>query len=180
MKDKNVNLFFPLKILALIWISFIIDTVLINVSFCKFGIIPREINGLIGIPISPFIHANIFHIMSNTIPLLILLYVTVIFYKNKTLPALVFIISVGGALVWVFGRHSYHVGASGLIYGLVGFLIFYGIFKKAIVPLIISLLIGITYGTSMFIGLLPIFPGVSWEGHLFGGIAGVIAAKISE
>lgn len=180
MKDKKVDLFFPIKILAIIWIAFIVDIILVNVSFCKFGILPRDMNGLIGIPLSPFIHASLFHIMSNSVPLLVLLYVTVIFYKDKAFNALVFIILVGGGLVWALGRSSYHVGASGLIYGLVGYLVFYGIFKKAIIPLIISLIIGFTYGTSMLIGLLPVFPGVSWEGHLFGGVAGVLAAKLSE
>ena len=90
---------------------------------------------------------------------------------------MIYITFIGGALVWFLGRSSYHVGASGLIYGLAAFLIAFGIYKKKFVPLIISVFIAITYGITMLIGILPLFPGVSWEGHLFGAVAGVITAK---
>lgn len=83
-------------------------------------------------------------------------------------------------MVWLFGRSSYHVGASGLVYGLAAFLIAFGIYKKKIIPLVISLFVAFTYGISMLIGALPIFPGVSWEGHIFGAVAGVITAKIAS
>jgi membrane associated rhomboid family serine protease len=173
---KN-RLLFPIQLLLLIWAVFIVDAVLVNISFCKYGILPRQINGLIGILTCPFLHASPAHIISNSMTLLPLLYISVIFFKRETMPAIGIIIFIGGGLVWVFGRSSYHVGASGLIYGLVGFITFYGIFEKRILPILIGIIVGLTYGTSMLIGMLPIFPGVSWEGHLFGGVAGVFAAS---
>lgn len=174
-KMKN-DLLLPVKFLAIIWIVFIIDIV-IPIDFAKFGIRPRTISGLIGIPLSPFIHGGLSHIIGNSFPLFILLSVTIAFFRKQIYLIITSIIIIGGGLVWILGRDSYHVGASGLIYGLVGFLIAFGIFKKKIVPIIVSIIIGITYGTSMIYGVLPIAKGVSWEGHLFGAVAGVITAK---
>lgn len=175
MKSK---IFFPIHFLCIIWAVFFLDAFLITIPFCKLGILPRHVNGLIGIITCPFLHANLAHIISNSIPLVSLLYISIIFFNKETIPAIILIVIIGGGLVWIFGRPSYHVGASGLIYGLVGFLTFFGIFKKRIVPILIGIFVGFTYGTTMIIGLLPIFPGVSWEGHLFGGIAGLISAKV--
>lgn len=181
MSPKDYSyLTFPIKLLAAIWIAFALDVVLINISFTHYGILPRKYPmGLIGVLTCPFIHANLFHIISNSVPLFVLSMITAIFYKKDSYFVVGLIIIIGGVMVWLFGRNSYHVGASGLVYGLAGFLIAFGIYKKKVVPLIISVFVACTYGISMLIGLLPVFPGVSWEGHLFGAIAGVITAKIA-
>lgn len=162
------------------WAVFIIDMLLINISFCQFGLLPRTTQGIFGIVTMPFLHANIFHIISNTVPLLVLMSITAVFFKRDTLLVIGLIIVIGGILVFFLGRPSYHVGASGLVYGLAGFLVAFGIFKKKIVPLLISLFVALTYGVGMLVGLLPLFPGVSWEGHLFGAIAGVLTARVSS
>lgn len=178
MKNDHSYLTLPLKFVAVIWIVFAVDTLLPGISFCEYGILPRTLKGLFGIPLSPFIHAGFGHIMSNTVPLLVLLSITTLYFKNKTYYILIIIIILGGALVCLFGRASYHVGASGLVYGLAGFLVFFGIYERKVIPLIISIFVACTYGISMLIGLLPVFPGVSWEGHLFGAVAGVLTAKV--
>lgn len=175
MKSK---LLLPLQFLFIIWAIFLLDMFLINISFCKYGILPRNVNGLIGIITSTFLHANLAHIISNSILLVFLLYISIVFFNKETKSAIILIIFISGSLVWLFGRQGYHVGASSLIYGLTGFLTFFGIFKKSIVPIVIGIFVGLTYGTTMIMGLLPIFQSVSWEGHLFGGIAGVISAKM--
>jgi membrane associated rhomboid family serine protease len=180
MKKEYDYLTLPIKILAVIWISYIADLILINVSFTHLGLLPRTVKGLIGIISCPFIHANLFHIISNSIPLFVLLSITAVFFKRNSYYIVVLIIVLGGIMVWIFGRSSYHVGASGLVYGLAAFLIAFGVYKKKIIPLIVSLFIAFTYGISMLVGLLPVFPGVSWEGHLFGAVAGVITAKIAS
>jgi membrane associated rhomboid family serine protease len=180
MKNDYSYLTFPIKLLAVIWISFALDLLLINISFAQFGLLPRTTKGLLGIITCPFIHAGLFHIISNSVPLFVLSMITAVFFKKDSYYVVVLIIIIGGILVWFFGRTSYHVGASGLVYGLAAFLIAFGAYKKRFIPLIISLFVAVTYGISMLIGVLPIFPGVSWEGHLFGAVAGVITARIAS
>lgn len=177
MKNDYSYLTFPIKILAVIWLSFAADVFFINIHFAQFGLLPRTTKGLIGIATCPFIHANIFHIISNSIPLLVLLSITAVFFKRDSYLIVIYITFIGGALVWLLGRTSYHVGASGLVYGLAAFLIAFGIYKKKFIPLVISVFVAVTYGMTMLIGVLPLFPGVSWEGHLFGAVAGVITAR---
>ena len=124
----------------------------------------------------PFFTRGIRHLLSNTIPLITLLIVLNTIYPTKTLAVFLFVTLAGGMLVWIFGRDANHIGASGLIYGLVAFLIVNGILEKKYIPILVSIGIGVVYG-----GLIwGIFPSVrsyiSWEGHLFGAISGVLIA----
>lgn len=169
---------FPLQFVVVLWISFLIDMVLVDISFYRYGIHPRTVEGLIGIVLSPFVHANLFHIISNTGPLFVLLSITVLFYGKNVFGIVTIIITLSGTLVWLFGRPVYHIGASGLVYGLAGYLIVFGIYKRKVIPLVVSVFVALTYGVSMITGLLPIFPGVSWEGHLFGAVAGLVTARV--
>lgn len=146
--------------------------------FSKLGIIPRTQKGLIGIATSPFLHANIKHLISNTIPLGVLLFVTYQFYPKKVFPVICTSILIGGLLVWLFGRDANHIGASGLIYGLAAFLIVNGFVEQKFVPLLVSVAIIIFYG-GLFWGMFPSMRSyISWEGHLFGAIAGVVASFV--
>jgi membrane associated rhomboid family serine protease len=168
--------YLPIYFLIAVWSVFIIDFFL-PIRLNQYGIYPRHVNGLIGILFCPFLHANLHHVICNSLPLFVLLSITTYFFRKNNL-TIVFSISIlGGLLVWVFGRSSYHVGASLLVFGLASFIIFFGIFEKKILPIILSIIVFCLYGTSLLIGLLPIFPGVSWEGHLCGLIAGIIVAK---
>ncbi len=159
-----------------VWLVFILD-IIIPIDFNNYGILPRTLNGLIGIPASPFLHANIFHIISNTVPLFILLLLLFTFYKKEAIPVIIIIVFVGGILVWLFGRKSYHIGASGLIYGLASFLIASGIFRKNIVSIIVSLIVFFLYGGLIY-GIIPRESHISWEAHLFGALAGIFCSYI--
>jgi membrane associated rhomboid family serine protease len=96
----------------------------------SFGIIPRTKMGLIGVVSAPFLHANLLHLLSNTFPLLVMFITLVGFYKKKVMKVVVGVVLLSGLLVWCFGRTANHIGASGLIYGLAGFLIANGILEK--------------------------------------------------
>jgi membrane associated rhomboid family serine protease len=162
-----------LQFAALLYVVYFIG---LFVPITKFGIIPRTTNGLIGVFTAPFLHGGIRHLLSNTIPLITLLIVLNTIYPTKTLAVFLFVTLAGGMLVWIFGRDANHIGASGLIYGLVAFLIVNGILEKKYIPILVSIGIGVVYG-----GLIwGIFPSVrsyiSWEGHLFGAVSGVIIA----
>jgi len=173
-------LFFPLFFIILLWIIHIFQWEL-QANWVNLGIYPRAIQGLHGIISSQLIHANFKHLFSNTIPLLILGWCMFYFYKD--LSYLVFpVIWVGtGFITWCIGRESWHIGASGLVYGMSFFLFFSGIFRKHIPLMAISLLVVFLYGSIVF-NMLPVSElvdySISWEGHLSGGITGLFAAVI--
>lgn len=156
-----------------IWLVFFLEHV---IPLEQYGLIPRNTHGLIGIVTMPFLHANLTHLMNNTFPLVVLL--TLLAGSRADSRLVVVLVTVlGGLLLWLFGRgHALHIGASGLIFGLAVFLMLSGLLERRIVPLLISLLVAFMYGTSLLASLVPWQQGVSWDGHLFGGIAGAIAA----
>lgn len=146
------------------------------IPITKFGIVPRTMDGLIGIFTSPFLHGGIWHLASNTIPLIVLLTVLNHFYPSKTIPVILFTILLGGLLVWIFARQANHIGASGLIYGLVAFLIVNGFLERKFVPIIVSIGVILVYGGLIW-GIIPSLKShISWEGHLFGAISGTFVA----
>jgi len=172
MKDKFTLV---AGLIAVIWIVFIIDLIL-PIALNSYGIVPRTTGGLVGIITSPFLHGGWGHILSNTVPLFFLSLTLVFFYEKSAIPAIALIVLLGGAMVWGFGRFANHIGASGLIFGLMGFLLMIGIFRRDFKSILISVIIFLTYGGSMLFGILPGQRGISWEGHLFGAIAGGITA----
>jgi len=141
-----------------------------------YGIRPREVEGLWGIFCSPFLHGNFGHLLANTGALFGLLTVAFVFSRKLTWIAILTITLLSGGLVWVFGTaNTIHIGASGLIFGLIGFLMFIGFFRREWTALFVSLAIGFLYGGAL-LSLLNVVPGISWSGHFFGFIAGVMAA----
>ena len=165
----------PLLFVAAIWLVYVID-ILLPVDLRMYGIVPRSAKSLPGILFATFLHANLYHIVSNTVPLFFLLLFLSVFYRDKSFDVIAIIMTGGGLLLWLTGRPSVHVGASMLIYGLAVFLILYGIFLRKIIPILLSLLVIGMYGSVLLTGILPINPFVSWEGHCCGGIAGAVAA----
>jgi membrane associated rhomboid family serine protease len=140
------------------------------------GIRPRTLTGLIGLFAAPLLHDGLAHIVSNTIPLLFL--GSVLFFFYERIGGIVFFrcYIVTNALVWLLSpRDSYHIGASGLIYGLSSFLIFFGILRKDFWSLFISVVVFIMYG-GIFYGVLPSDPRISWESHLAGAVVGAATA----
>lgn len=165
-----------LVLLIIIWIVEIVN-LFTGYSLYIYGILPREFSGLKGIPLHPFIHANLQHIISNTIPVLVLGFLVALEGTWQFVKASVCIILCGGILLWIFGRSSFHVGASLLIFGYFGYVVMRAVSKKTISSVIIALLTIFFYGGLIY-GIVPINNQISWEGHLFGLLSGVIAAKI--
>ena len=154
-----------------IWVVFVLD---IFLPLEKLGLIPRSFFGLTGIVAMPFLHGNFAHLLSNTVPLAILLGLMVV-SRPRPWSTMIVLTLISGIALWLFGRSALHIGASGLIYALMGFLIATGILERRLTSAAIALFVGITYGASILGGILPT-PGVSWEGHLFGLLAGAALA----
>jgi len=145
-------------------------------SLASHGVVPRTLVGLVGILAMPFLHANLSHILSNTVPLLVLL-TLLAGSKARSWEIVSEVVVLGGLLLWLFGRHANHIGASGLIFGLAAFLIVSGVLERRIVPLLVSVAVAFLYGGTLFSGVLPrIGSHVSWDGHLFGAVAGGLIA----
>jgi membrane associated rhomboid family serine protease len=142
----------------------------------QFGVIPRRLGGLPGIAAMPFLHANLQHILSNTVPLVVLL-ILLAGSRAESWEVVIIISLLGGSLLWVVGRPAVHIGASGLISGLAAFLILSGFLEQRLIPLLIALLVGFLYGGSLVMGFIPrIGSHISWDGHLCGAIAGGLVA----
>ena len=143
----------------------------------NFGIYPQKLEGLLGVVFSPFIHGDIEHIYHNTIPLFVLSMSLFYFYRKIAWNVLFFGILLSGLITWMIGRPANHIGASGLIYVLVSFIFFKGMFAKHYRLVALSLLVIFLYG-SMIWYVFPVKEGMSWEGHLGGLITGILFAVI--
>ncbi len=165
-----------LFLLGTIWIFFLIDWIP-GIQLGIYGLYPRHVDGLIGILMAPLIHSGWSHLLSNTPPILFLVGLIFFFYRPIALQVLVFIWLSTGILVWIFGRPVYHIGASGVLYGLVAFVFWNGIFRRDIKSIALSLLVLFYFG-SLITGILPGQEGISWESHLLGGISGIITAYL--
>ena len=139
----------------------------------RFGILPRKLIGLPGILLAPLLHGSALHIMSNTLPLLILGTVLYFFYGKLGSRVFMLCYLITGVLVWLLARPMIHIGSSGLIYGIASFLFFSGLFRKELISLVIAIAVLLIYG-GLFWGVFPTIEGVSWESHLFGAITGAV------
>lgn len=144
-------------------------------DFGYYGILPRTLKGSIGILTGPLIHGDLLHLMSNSFPLLILLLGLFYFYHKIALEVFVWIYLATGFWVWVIGREAYHIGASGIVYGLMMFIFWGGVFRRNPRSLAISMIIFFLYGYMIY-GLFPGDESVSWESHLMGSVAGIFLA----
>jgi membrane associated rhomboid family serine protease len=157
------------------WLVKIIE-VLFEIDLARFGIYPLAVNGLPGIVFSPFINADFNHLFSNSVPLFLLGVALFYFYSEVALKVFIWTFFLTGLLVWVAGRDAWHIGASGLVYGLASFLFFSGIIRRYFRLIALSLLIVFLYG-SMVWGLFPgVYKNVSWESHMLGFFSGVVLA----
>jgi len=165
-----------LKITGLPWLVYLLDIVL-PIDLRIYGIQPRHVEGIQGILFAPFLHSGLPHLAANSGALLILLFISLYYNRGLTYRSLLIIIVGGGSLVWVFGRsHSLHIGASGVVFGLIGFLVFLGIYRREWKALLVSLTVAFFYGGTL-LSLLTRTPGISWEGHFFGFVMGIAAAS---
>lgn len=172
--------FYPFLLLCILWLIYWGDQIL-SFQFYKLGVLPRTIEGLKGILFMPLIHSNneISHLVNNSGPIFILLATLIYFYKDIALKVFIYIWLLTGLFVWIYAENkgSYHIGISGIIYGLAAFLFTSGFIRKFLPLQAISLFVAFFYG-SMIWGVLPIEEKISWEGHLMGFMIGVILANV--
>jgi len=168
------SLKWALYVLALLWAITALDQ-LFSLHLTRFGLYPRSLSGLAGILFAPVLHSGWEHLISNSLPLLIGLSSILYIYPQAGKRALPIIYFVSSALAWVFARPSYHIGASGFIFGVLAFIFISGLLRRDLRSIAVSMMIWFLYA-SMIWGILPIREGSSWEMHLSGAITGVLLA----
>lgn len=172
-----ISFIIPGIFVFLMWLSKIIELIF-ETDFSQFGIHPLSADGLFGIILSPFIHADFRHLINNSLPLFLLSAALFFFYSEVSLQVFLFTWILSGLLVWFAGRFAWHICASGMVYGLASFLFFSGIIRKYFRLVALSLLIVFLYG-SMVWGIFPgLYENVSWESHMLGFFAGIALAIV--
>jgi membrane associated rhomboid family serine protease len=171
------HLFLLFGLLGVMWVVEILDH-LPYIHLDRFGIHPRTLSGLPGILLAPFLHAGFGHLLVNSLPFVVLGGVVLLGGVRVFWKVTIFVALAGGLGVWLLaGPASIHIGASGVIFGYLGFLLARGVFEKSLFWLLVAVAILIGYGSLLF-GILPLQAGVSWQGHLFGFLAGIGAARL--
>ena len=161
---------------ALMWVVEIVDLVAGNLD--ANGIRPRDAEGLLGILFAPFLHAGFGHLLGNTIPFLVLGATIALGGLARVLAVVAIVAVVGGLGTWLTAPEStVHVGASGLVFGFIAYLVARGAYSRRPLHLLVGLAVLALWGTTLLFGLVPT-PGVSWQGHLFGAVGGVLAARL--
>ena len=172
-KKLGLSMLIPGIFVSLMWLVKISE-ILFNINLTNLGIFPLSFRGLPGILLSPFIHADFGHLFNNSLPLFFLGTALFYFYSEIAVKVSILTYFLTGILVWLAGRDAWHIGASGLIYGLASFLFFSGIIRKYFRLVALSLLIVFLYG-SMVWGIFPgTYRDISWESHMLGFISGII------
>ena len=160
---------------ALLWAVQVVNWIFGYGLNPAFGLIPRHVSGLDGVIAMPLLHGSFAHLMANTPPLLVMGGLLVATTTRALLAVNAVVIGLGGGLVWLFGSSAIHIGASGLVFGWYGFLVARGLVDRSPITLGAALVVGVLYGSLLW-GVFPGQPGVSWEAHLFGALAGAAAA----
>ena len=174
LQDFLNALKFSSLIIVCIWIVHIYS-LLADIELSYLGIYPREVDGLVGIITAPLIHKDWEHLFSNSAPLLVSMTIIHYFYKRVALSSFFLIYLLTGCAVWMFGRSVYHIGASGVVYGLISFIFWSGVFRRNIKSIVLALIVTILY-VGYLEGIVPFQEGISWESHLLGLIVGIIIA----
>ncbi|MFZ0473352.1 MAG: rhomboid family intramembrane serine protease [Bacteroidales bacterium] len=174
-KRLLLSMLIPFIFISLMWLVRAVE-VIFDIDLYFLGIYPLKASSLTGIITSPFIHANIKHLFNNTIPLFVLGTALFYFYSQVSFRVLLWLFLITGLSVWVTGRPSWHIGASGIIYGLASFLFVSGIIRRHIPLMGLSLLVAFLYGEMVW----GVFPGfridISWESHMLGAVVGLFLA----
>jgi len=170
----TMTLALPLYFVLFLWFVFWFE-IQSGFNFAKYGLYPRTFIGLRGIFTSPFIHGDIKHLFNNSVPIFVLLATLLYFYRKVALNVLIYGTLLLGLLTWIIGRPSFHIGASGIVYLLFGFIFFSGLFQKYFRLIAVSLMVIFLYG-GMIWYIFPTKESISWEGHLSGLIIGFLFA----
>lgn len=161
---------------ALIWLIEVIDRVILGGSLDQLGILPRQLAGLRGIFLAPFLHGSFSHLLANTIPFLILGFLVRLRHKSHFLLLSTIVVLTSGLGTWLIAPpNTVHIGASGLIFGYFAFLVVNAWYERSLAAIVPALLVIILYG-GLIGGILPVQNGLSWQGHLFGLLGGALAA----
>ncbi len=168
------SLLIPAQFVLLLWAIHLIQVIL-GLDLGMYGVYPRTVIGLRGVLFSPLLHSGWAHLFANTPPLFFLSVMIMLFYRRVAIPAFIMVYLLTGLAVWGFGRGVFHIGASGVVYGLVAFVFWNGIFRRNLKSIALALIVVFYYG-SMFMGILPGQEGISWESHLLGGLVGIFTA----
>lgn len=163
-------------LIGIMWLEEVVDFVLQG-ALNQFGIVPRNLTGLRGIVFAPFLHANFTHLFANTLPFACLAWFVMLRRMRDFVMVSLLVMLIGGFGTWLSGAsNSVHIGASGLIFGYLGFLLARGFFERSWIAVLLSVAVAFAYGGALW-GVLPGQAGISWQGHLFGFVGGVLAAK---
>jgi len=162
--------------LAVFWIVFVVNWV-VRGALLRFGVVPRTTVGLRGILFAPFLHASLDHIVANSIPFVVLGWMVMLRDERHFIPVTIAGMLGSAAAAWLLGaRGSVHIGASGVIFGYLGFLMLSGWYARSAGSIVLSVFVTLAWG-SLVLGMLPGVPGISWQAHTGGFIGGVLAAR---
>ncbi len=158
------------------WTTFVVNTML-GGALTQFGVVPRTLSGLRGIIFAPFLHGNLAHLISNTLPFLALGWMVMLRDSRHFIPVTLYSMLGAGLGAWLLGAPgSVHIGASGVVMGYLGFLLLAGVYKRSFGSIALSLITAGLWG-GLVMGIAPSQPGVSWQAHLGGFIGGILAAR---
>ena len=158
------------------WTTFAVNT-LVGGALSRFGIVPRTESGLLGILFAPFLHANLNHLIANTIPFTLFGWLIMVRNRQDFVPVTLISMLSAGLFAWAFGApNSVHIGASGVVFGFLGYLLLSGWYARNFASIALSVGVAVLWGGTVA-GVLPGTPGVSWQGHLGGFLGGVLAAR---
>jgi membrane associated rhomboid family serine protease len=162
--------------LAVFWAVFLVNTVL-GGSLLTLGVIPRTMIGLRGILVAPFLHGSLNHLVANSIPFLALGWMVMLRDERHFIPVTLAGMIGSGLAAWLLGAPgSVHIGASGVIFGYLGFLMLTGWYTRSFVSILLSVIVTLFWGSLVF-GIMPGEPGISWQSHIGGFLGGVLAAR---
>jgi membrane associated rhomboid family serine protease len=175
--QRRAGFLLVLGMAALMWVEEIVDQAT-GGGLDQYGIKPRETDGLVGIVTSPFLHSGFGHLLSNTVPFVAMGLAIALAGLIRVLSVTAIVMVIGGLGTWLIAPdHTNHIGASGVVFGYATYLLVRGFFDRSALELLIGLVVGAIWGTALLSSLLP-HEGISWQGHLFGGIGGVVAARV--
>jgi membrane associated rhomboid family serine protease len=174
--DRRDGLLLVVALAALMWLVEVVDQIL-GGRLDRYGIEPHDVNGLAGIVSAPFLHAGFGHLIGNTVPFLVLGAAIALSGVARVVAVTAIVAVIGGLGTWIVApAGTDHIGASGIVFGYASYLIARGVFSRRPLHLIVGLVVLVVYGATLVIALVPA-DGISWQGHLFGAVGGVIAAR---
>jgi membrane associated rhomboid family serine protease len=175
--DRWAGFRIVISLTVLMWVVEVVDSI-DNHRLDQYGIRPRDADGLVGIVAAPFLHAGFGHLTANTVPFVLMGFAIALRGAGRVLTVTAVVALVGGLGTWLVApAHTLHIGASGVVFGYATYLLSRGIFDRDLAELAIGVLVGAIWGTGLLSGLLP-SEGISWQGHVFGAIGGVVAARM--